>query len=166
MALDLDNTNGLRPEAVKFLQIVKKFGWNVTTVAPRVGEEGNLFSYSTGLFYTYRHPEVLVFNLPVETAAQIINVIGDEVKAGKTFESGPLYSDVFDGHPCAFRPVLAEYYEQYPLFSMWLYDGDPFPQLQCFWPDIDERFPWDPDCDPSSRESQPLLYLPSSTPRA
>ena len=162
MALDLDRTDGLPPGDVKFLEIVKKFGWHVMTVAPLKGEEGNAFSYSTGLFHTYQHPEILLFNLSNETMPQIINAIGNEIKAGKKFEVGPLYSDIFAKCCCAFRPILKDYYDELVGFSLWFYDGDPFPLLQCFWPDVNNRFPWDPDCDPGVRDSQPLLYLPPS----
>jgi hypothetical protein len=167
MALDFDKTDGLHPSDVKFLEIVKKFGWHVMTVMPRTGERGSLFSYSTGLFRTYQHPEILLFNLPVETMPQIINEIGNQVKAGKKFEPGPSYSDILASCSCVFRPVLEEHFSEYVGYSLWFYDGDPFALLQCFWPDPNGRFPWEPDCDARYRDSQPLLYLPpESTPGA
>lgn len=160
MALDSDKTDGLNDVDVKFLEIVKKFGWHVMTVAPRVDEEGSLFSYSTGLFHTYQHAEILLFNLPIETMRQIINEIGNQVKAGRKFEPGPLYEDIFASCSCVFRPVLEDHFSEYVGYSLWFYDGDPFPVLQCFWPDPKGRFPWERDCDDSYRDSQPFLYLP------
>jgi hypothetical protein len=164
MALDLDKTDGLPPVDKKFLEIVKKFGWHVMTVAPRKGEEGSAFSYSTGLSYSYKHSEILLFNLGSETMHQIINTIGGEVKAGKKFEVGPLYFDIFANCACTFRPVLKDYFKELVGFSLWFYDGDPFTLLQCFWPDSNDRFPWDPECDSGVRDSQPLLYLPNQQP--
>ena len=42
--------------------------------------------------------------------------------------------------------------------AAWFYRSPDFPVLQCFWPDAQGRFPWDPACDPDWRQDQPLLY--------
>ena len=49
----------------EFLRIVDEFGWHVTSVFPSTGDEDrDAWSYTTGLFYHYRHPEIIVFNEP------------------------------------------------------------------------------------------------------
>jgi hypothetical protein len=63
MVLDPSRRDGLPPGDAKFLEIVEKFGGHVMTVAPRAGEEGNIWAYSTGLYFSYGHPKVLLFNL-------------------------------------------------------------------------------------------------------
>jgi hypothetical protein len=153
-------TDGLSTSDVKFLNIVKDFGWHVMKVAPRVGDEERLWAYSTGLYYSYGHPEILMLNLQLDSMHEIINLIGASVKKGKTFEPGKPYADILERFNCSFQSVLPAYYEEYVGFSMWFYEGDSFPILQCFWPDTSNRFPWQPDCDADVRESQPLLYLP------
>jgi hypothetical protein len=159
VVLDPKNRHGLPAGDAKFLEIVEKFGWHVMTVAPRTGEEGDLFAYSTGLYYSFGHPEILLFNLELDAFTGVINTIGQRVKAGEKFEAGPAYSGVFNGYPCTFRPVATTHYAEYVGFSLWFYEGTGFPLLQGFWPDRLQHFPWEPACEEATRNSQPLLYL-------
>jgi hypothetical protein len=161
LTLDPSKRNGLSLVDAKFLEIIEKFGWHVMTVAPRVGEDGDLWAYSTGLYYSYGHPEILLFNLERESLLKIINVIGQSVKSGKRFEAGPAYPDVLESYECSFRLVDPSHYGAYVGFSLWFYESQDFPMLQCFWPDELHRFPWEAACDEWVRESQPLLYLPA-----
>src|SRR5690242_1341275 len=48
----------------KFLKIIDEHGWHVMNVVPRAEDSGDAWSYSTGLFYHYKHPEIIVFNEP------------------------------------------------------------------------------------------------------
>jgi Domain of unknown function (DUF4262) len=163
MTLDPSKRDGLPPADAKFLQIIEEYGWHVMTVAPRVGDDAALWAYSTGLYYSYGHPEIILFNLKADTLPQIINTIGQSVKTGKKFEPGPTYADVFDNYQCSFRAVDSSQYEAYVGFSLWFYESSDFPILQCFWPDKSHRFPWEPPCEDWVREAQPLLYLPEKT---
>ena len=75
-------------------------------VAPRVGDEGHLWAYSTGLYYSYGHPEILMLNLQLDSMHEIINLIGASVKKGKTFEPGKPYADILERFNCSFQSVL------------------------------------------------------------
>jgi uncharacterized protein DUF4262 len=44
-------------------------------------------------------------------------------------------------------------------YALWFYEDDPFPLMQCFWPDKEGRFPWDDGCDDYVRNAQPLLFV-------
>jgi len=130
------------------------------SVAPLVGEDGHSFSYSTGLFMRYQHPEIILCGLDSEVARIIINEIGDQVKAGKKFETEKTYSHIFDkGVKCQFRPVLLTNYGEYVCWASWFYERGQFPVIQCFWQDQKGHFPWDKKCHPDVASSQPLLYL-------
>ncbi len=61
--LDPKQREGLPPIDAKFLEIIDTFGWHVMSVAPRVNEAGESFSYSTGLFMRFKHPEIIMFGL-------------------------------------------------------------------------------------------------------
>jgi hypothetical protein len=161
MTLDPSKRDGLSPVDTKFLQIIEEFGWHVMTVAPRVGEDGDVWAYSTGLYYSYDHPEIILFNLEADALTRIINTIGRCVKTGKKFEPGPAYADIFDNYPCSFRAVDSSQYKAYLGFSLWFYESSAFPILQCFWPDKAHRFPWEDVCADRVREAQPLLYVPA-----
>jgi hypothetical protein len=160
VVLDPSKTDGLSTSDVKFLNIVKDFGWHVMKVAPRVGDEGHLWAYSTGLYYSYGHPEILMLNLQLDSMHEIINLIGASVKKGKTFEPGKPYADILERFIVPSSLFCQPIMKKYVGFSRWFYEGDSFPILQRFWPDTSNRFPWQPDCDADVRESQPLLYLP------
>jgi len=43
---------------------------------------------------------------------------------------------------------------------LWFYEHDPFPLVQCFWPDKESRLPWEDGCDDYVKNAQPLLYIP------
>jgi hypothetical protein len=112
------------------------------------------------LFDSYRHPEIVIFGLDLDTMHKIINNIGDKVRVGSLFEPWNEYQDIFARCGCQFRPVDPSYYRDYLGWAIWFYKADPFPVLQCFWPDRQGRYPWDPVCDPGIITSQPLLFEP------
>jgi len=158
--LDPKQRNGFPPGDMKFLEIIDKFQWHVMSVAPRIGEGGESFSYSTGLFMRFKHPEIILFGLDPDISQQIINGIGKIVEAGKPFEMNRDYADVFaDEVMCRFRPVLAAHYREYVGWSLWFYEQELFPLFQCFWPDKNGRYPWEKECHPDVAGCQPLLYL-------
>ncbi len=92
---------------------------------------------------------------------KIVNVIGTEIKGGEKFEPGNEYQNVFAQCGCQFRPVDWSRYADYLGWAMWFYNGDPFPVLQCFWPDREGHYPWDPSCSSGAVELQPFLFKPS-----
>ena len=164
MTLNPSKRDGFSEADAEFLEIVEKYGWHVMTVAPRVGEDGDLWAYSTGLYYSYGHPEVILFNLRTDTLPRIINTIGDSVKTGKRFEPCPTYADVFAAYQWSFRAVDSCHYREYVGYSLWFYESSDFPLLQCFWPDKSHRFPWEESCADWVRKAQPLLYQPTGKP--
>jgi hypothetical protein len=160
MTLDPSRREGLSAGDVKFLQIIEKFGWHVMTVAPRVGEEGDLWGYSTGLVYSYGHAEIIVFNLDAKSLHNTVNAIGERVKNGEEFVIGERYAGIFDDRECQFRWVDKSQYKEYMGFSLWFYEGSDFPVLQAFWPDEDNRYPWTEGGDGWIQGTQPRLDLP------
>jgi Domain of unknown function (DUF4262) len=164
VTLDPSKRTGLPPGDAKFLKSIEEFGWHVMSVAPLAGDEGDLWAYSTGLFYSHDHPEVIVFNLDLDSLPNAVNSIGTRVKAGEKFEVGKSYTGIFDDRECQFRWVDKSQYKEYLGFSLWFYEGWDFPVLQAFWPDEDNRYPWTDGGDGWIRQTQPLLYeeLPSA----
>lgn len=158
--LDPKQRDGFPPGDAKFLEIIDKFQWHVMSVAPRIDEEGECFSYSTGLFMRFRHPEIILFGLDPDTSRQTINGIGKTIEEGKPFEMDRDYANVFASEvKCRFRPVLPAYYREYVGWSVWFYEKEQFPLVQCFWPDRCGHFPWEKECHPEVAAIQPLLYL-------
>jgi hypothetical protein len=114
VTLDPKNREGFDPKDAKFLEIIDNYGWHVMSVAPRIGEEGGIFSYSTGLFLHFKHPEIILCGLDSQTAQRIINEIGRQIQSGKNFETGQKYSGIFANDvKCLFWPVQLSLYGEY-----------------------------------------------------
>ncbi len=161
MVREASHPDNSHPADQKFLAQIQTHGWNVTKVFRREGETGPEWSFSTGLFHTFQHPEIVIFGLELDTMQKIVNVIGTEIKGGEKFEPGNEYQNVFAQCGCQFRPVDWSRYADYLGWAMWFYNGDPFPVLQCFWPDREGHYPWDPSCSSGAVELQPFLFKPS-----
>lgn len=76
MTLNPASREDLSHVEAEFLQIIEEFGWHVMTVAPRKGEEGNLFACSSRLFHSFGHPEAIIFNVDMHSLQNAVNVIG------------------------------------------------------------------------------------------
>jgi hypothetical protein len=126
----------------QLLASVASPGWHV--VAVEEDDEGPAFAYSVGLYHNFRHPEVILFGLPVRVMHQIVNRVGEQIKSGETFEHLDESAGVLDGYHVCFRTVERRHYRDYLGYARWFYQGDDFPALQCVWPDSSRRYPWHP----------------------
>jgi hypothetical protein len=140
----------------KLLSDIEQVGWHVVLIPPEADTPG--WAFSIGLFHTFKHPEVVVFGLPLEVYGQVINGIGDDVQKGCRFQSHEEYPDLLEGVACVFRHVERGWYREFLGYAGWYYQGMDFPVLQCIWPDKQQHFPWQPEFRQSWLWAQPLLY--------
>ena len=96
----------------------------------------------------------------------MINAIGDRVKAGEKFAPGKGHWDIIGDYYVQFRPVHPSHYRGLVNFARWFYDDDEasFPMLQCFYPDMTGKFPWEPGCEQWAIDQQPQLDKPKAAP--
>jgi hypothetical protein len=134
---------------------IETYGWHVIKVLE--DDEGPGFAFTIGLFKRFRHPELIVFGLPLDTMHEMLNTAGEAVRAGRPYESGGSYDDILETYRCTFRPVPRQRYEEYLGSARWYYGGSDFPALQLFWPDKEHRYPWDAPQDAWIRWAQPVL---------
>lgn len=135
---------------------VRRVGWHIVGIED--GPEVPAFAYSIGMQYTLNHPEIIILGLSdATTMANIINTIGEEVRKGTRFQDWHESDQIVEGYSCIFRTVPSDVYPDYLGYAMWFYRPEPFPVLQCVWPDNQHRFPWHPDCHPKVRQRQPIL---------
>jgi Domain of unknown function (DUF4262) len=160
MTLDPKSRSGLNFADAKFLANIEQHGWVVTKVAPRVGDTGDSFAYSTGLYLRFGQPEMVMFGLAHDTMHTIINSIGSQMKRGVNFAPDQAYPDLLERYSCQFRLVDKSNYAEHLGWSSWFYESHAYPALQCFWPDKNGFFPWQPECAPGVRELQPFLFVP------
>ena len=161
MTKSLDSSEQLPAPDAKVLSDIKRVGWHITGVSPREGDDGTNWAFSIGLYFSYGHPEVILLGLPVKTCMEVVNVIGQQVKEGRHYESDHEYPDILaNPFRCAFKNVQHSQYKDHVGYALWFYESEDFPLLQCFWPDKQFRFPWDDGCNEFVRTSQRTLYLP------
>jgi Domain of unknown function (DUF4262) len=158
---DRNHPDNSHPADQKFLGQIEEFGWNVTNVFRRENETGPEWSFSTGLFHTFKHAEIVIFGLELNNMQGIINNIGSAIKNGGEFEPDNEYQDIFEKCGCRFHLLNPDHYRSYLGWAIWYYNGEQFPVLQCFWPDLAGHYPWDPECSAGVVELQPLLFKPS-----
>jgi hypothetical protein len=134
---------------------IRKHGWFCTSV---LSDENHLgFSYSTGLWLSLNHPELIVFSIDGTPAHDIYRDFYDAIRNGGRFPVGQRLSGIFKGFDAILAPVSRERYGEYILSSRWFYGGEDFPCLQLIWPDPVGLFPWESGADSAFANSQPDL---------
>lgn len=161
MTRSIEEAEELPAFDARVLKDIHLDGWQTTAILGREGDADPDFAYSIGFFHRMQHPEVILFGLPLETCAKVVNLIGFDIRDGIQYHPGRTYSGILEQpHECCFRDVAKRHYQKYIGYALWFYETDPFPLMQCFWSDEYGRFPWDPSCMAYARAPQPLLYLP------
>jgi hypothetical protein len=133
----------LSEHEIGVLQRREQHGWFVNRIAGDALGPG--FAYSFGLYEEFGHPEIIIFGLAEETMHRLINDVGKQVRSGVKYSVGDQTSDLLQGYTCAFGMVNPLQYRETCTWTVWFYEGDRFPALQLFWPDRQNRFPWEPD---------------------
>jgi len=115
------------------------------------------FAVTIGLYHTFQHPEVLMIGLDIDFMSGILNNIGDDIKSGILYEAGKEYPEIVENYKCSFQKISHKFYVDYLGTAMWFYKGKSFPALQCVYPDMSGRYPWDEHVNPSLIEMEPVL---------
>jgi hypothetical protein len=136
---------------------INTYGWHVVKVFDPTSELPN-FAYSIGAYHSYQQPEIIMFGLDLDDLHTIINDIVGAMKSGKPIITNNPYEEFLDGYACIFRPVIHKHYDGHFGYALWCYKDSDFPALQCFWPDRNGLYPWEPNCNPAVAQLQPLLY--------
>jgi hypothetical protein len=140
------------------LQRRERNGWFVNWIL--VDEAGPGFAYSFGLYEEFNHPEIILFGLAGDTMQALINAIGRHVKEGATFSVGDTDSNLLEGYTCAFRAVHPRQFRVTCTWTLWFYEHYNFPVLQLFWPDKQNKLPWEDGFNEQLRSLQPDLSEP------
>lgn len=142
----------------RLLENIRDYGWHVISVAG--DRSAPAWSFSVGLGVTFDHPELIVVGLDITTMHAMISNAVAVIENGGPLQNHSLSSEVLEGYSCYFRDVHANWYRPFLGYASWFYRGGDFGCLQCFWPDNQQRFPWDNGFDATCRELQPFLYEP------
>lgn len=134
---------------------IEKFGLQVIQV--QASSYLPSFAYSTGLWQSYKHPEVICFGLSIELMHQLINDVANLIRQGEEFTIRKSYSNIFQNTNAAFLKVAPENIGDYFSLGMRHYGNDEFPAIQLVWTDRNNKFPWENDFEEEFFYRQPLL---------
>ena len=99
-------------------------------------------------------PEVITVGLKEKAAHFLLNEAANRLRSGANLTEGR-HRELLEGVECEFRPVDPKWVKQLMGWAIWYYDSAQFPVLQAVYPDLQNRFPQDPDFDEYFK--QPLL---------
>jgi hypothetical protein len=143
----------------KLIEDVEMHGWHLVMIATDATTEGWVFS--VGMWHTLASPELAIFGMQANHAANVLNQIGDRVRAGQGIGPDVVVADVLEeGRTVGFRAVDDSWYRPMFGYATWFGQLPPLPIAQAVWSDRDGRFPWDEDADPDGA-SQPSLWIPA-----
>lgn len=148
---------GLSEADRRLIENVARYGTHVVKVGSSRPTPTPDWAYTIGLHHRFNHPEVVLFGLRPDLAHTLLNDVRDMVAEGHRFEDGSVTDQVLDGRPCAFREVRPVWHDDYFGVMRWYYHREPVRVLQLFWPDRENRFPWQPGFDTTFAATQPLL---------
>jgi len=139
---------------------IRRHGWFIQYVGgdscsrpgcPCTGDDGPPFAYTVGLF-GLNHPELLIFDVAPQTAATVLNELGERIRDGESLLPGMTIERegwdreiVIEHVPNPGEIVLTanDYYRRPPEVSV--------PVVQVTYCDDQGRFPWEAGC----RSDQP-----------
>src|SRR5262245_43145124 len=104
------------PSIESVIADIEKYDLSVMMV--NEDEEGHRFTFSVGLYHSFKHPEVIVFGLKHDVAGRIINELARRIKAGERCDVGKEYDGLLEGYNCVFREAPKGCYPEYFGYAM------------------------------------------------
>jgi hypothetical protein len=80
----------------KVIDDIAKYGWHCVNILAE-GDDGP-FSFTVGLFHTYKHPELIIFGLPSSVAHQVLQVAVDAIHDGKPIDMSQPTDELLEGY--------------------------------------------------------------------
>jgi hypothetical protein len=136
---------------------IEQFGFQSLSVALSEAFSPG-FSYTIGVYDTCGQPEVIVVSLPFKTAQALLYEAATRLRMGIDLAEGR-HGEMVGKVDCEFRRVHSKWSRHLMLGANWYYGETEYPVLQAIYPDLENRFPEDPDFD--TRFIQPLLQTDS-----
>ncbi|WP_210337737.1 DUF4262 domain-containing protein [Ensifer sp. ENS02] len=139
----------------RFVAQIRQHGWFDTHVFE--DSEGPGFSYSTGMWITAEHPELIVFGLKRDVAHDVLWGLYNIARSGSQLQPGARTDKAFARLPAFVFPVAKRRYKEFMGWSRFFYHGNDFPCFQIVWPDRQGNFPWEDGFEPAFKDRQPDL---------
>jgi hypothetical protein len=144
----------------KVIDDIAKFGWHCVHILAE-GDRPE-YSFTVGLFQTYKYPELIIFGLPSKVSHQILGVAADAAKSGHPLDLTQPTDALINNYSCCLAEVPTSEYHEHVGFCRWYYLGNGFPLYQIIWPSRAGLFPWHPEASSAFRATQPVIALTAS----
>lgn len=143
----------------KVLDDIENFGWHCV----HIQAEADLveYSFTIGLFQSFKHPELIIFGLPRQTAHQVLALVADAARAHAPIDLSSPTDALLKNYSCCFAEVPRAQYHEHMGYGRWYYMGNGFPLYQVIWPSRDGFYPWHPKATESFRVAQPVIASPA-----
>lgn len=108
------------------------------------------FSYTVGLYQSYKHPEICILGLDQDTALKILYTLGAKIREdGQVYVVGRTYDQIILNYLIGFRRVERDKQDEwFEAANEALYINSFFSSIQCLFPDEKGALPSSTDCDP------------------
>jgi hypothetical protein len=140
----------------KLLDDIEKYGWGVMHIRPEHAIPG--WSFTVGVYDTVGKPEIIVVGLNDTLAHSVLNDAAKRLQDGADFPEGHREPELLANVDCEFRELDRRWISQAMGWAKWFYGSDQFPVIQCVYPDLKGKFPWETGFEQSWRSRQPLLF--------
>lgn len=102
------------------------------------------YTYTIGLFKTFGHPEIVISGIHRDAAHTILNNLACSIRDKRaSFQTDTTYFEIFQSYPAQFRDINPSVTESNFGLGCRFYNQAVIPIIQCVWPDLSKRFPWD-----------------------
>lgn len=103
--------------------IIHEFGAIITHIPVDAYLPG--YSFTTGLYQNFNHPEIVCFGLKQDILHNMLNLVLEYIKEGETFELNHRYKNKVLMNDCeiAFIPVDPDFYHEYFSSSLSYYSA-------------------------------------------
>lgn len=145
---------------------IKQVGWTAIYVGDY--QTAPTWTYTMGFADTLGQPEVIVFDIPRDSASALLWEVFTQLKDGRlVLEDGKVWPEDQE-RPCVWRRVDRSQIESedgwftLAIARSFAASGGPFDfdAFQLVLSDNEGRMPWDDGYDEQLRRLQPALYLP------
>jgi hypothetical protein len=142
----------IKPHFIEALDMIEQYGCQIMSVT--ADDITPSFSYSTGVYDTCGKPEIITIGLLPEIGSSALNRAVTLMRRGIDLTSGR-HRDLVGDVEVEFRSVDPKWLHHIMLRTNWFYEGADVPVLQLIYPDLDNRFPGEPEFN--SAFEQPFL---------
>ena len=138
----------------KLLSDISQYGWHVIHIPE--DDVGPGYSFTVGLYYSYKHPELAIMGLSQSTSHGIFNAAVKVISEGSSFHHADVTDALTQANNCKFSKINKNSYEEYLGSIIWFYRNinHRFPALQILWPDKAGKFPDEEGFDPKLKRLQ------------